>query len=109
MEALSNTNLFRRELKVRGKIGEPGQRDKLIYVGLMHQIREVRAAGYREDETAGSVINWMVLCPTLRGVLDTTPNLSLAHLLQFLEEHFNERSAENLCNLMTALVQSTDE
>ena len=45
----------------------------------------------------------------LRGVLETTPNLSLAVLPQFLEALFNERSAEDLHNTMTSLVQSTDE
>ena len=52
----------------------------------------------------------MVPSLKLRGVLETTPNLSLAQLLQFLEVHFlNERSAEDLCNAMTSLVQSDDE
>ena len=46
---------------------------------------------------------------TLTGILETTPNLSLAQLLQFLEGHFNEHSAEDKCNAMTSLVQSTDE
>ena len=72
----------------------------------MHQIRDTQAAGYKEDEIVSSVINCMVPSLTLRGVLETTPNLSLA---QFLEAHFNERSAEDLCNAMTSLVQSTDE
>ena len=33
----------------------------------------------------------------------------MAQLPQFLEAHFNERSAEDLCNAMTSLEQSTDE
>ena len=45
----------------------------------------------------------------LREGLEATPNLSLASLPQFLEAHFNERSAEDLCNTMTSLVQSTDK
>ena len=106
MEALSKTNMLRREFKVRGQIGEPGQRDKLTYVSLMHQIRDAQAAGYKEEEIVSSVINCMVPSLTLRGVLATTPNLSLA---QFLEAHFNERSAEDLCDAMTSLIRSTDE
>ena len=51
----------------------------------------------------------MVPSLTLTGVLETTPNLSLAQLLQFLGAYFNERSAEDLCIAMTSLVQSTDE
>ena len=75
MEALSKTNMLRREFKVRGQIGEPGQRDKLTYVSLMHQIRDAQAAGYKEEEIVSSVINCMVPSLTLRGVLQTTPNL----------------------------------
>ena len=75
----------------------------------MHQIRDAQAAGYKEDEIVSSIINCMVPSLTLRGVLETTPNLSLAQLLQFLEVHFNESSGEDLCNSMTSLVQSTDE
>ena len=75
----------------------------------MHQIRNAQATGYKEDRIVGSVINCMVLSLTLRGVLETTPNLSLAQLLQFLEAHSNERSAEDLYNAMTSLLQSTDE
>ena len=29
---------------------ETGERDKLIYVSLMYQIRDAQAAGYKEDE-----------------------------------------------------------
>ena len=75
----------------------------------MHQIRDPQAAGYKEDEIVSSIINFMVPSLTLRGVLETTPNLSLAQLLQFLEVHFSESSGEDLCNSMMSLVQSTDE
>ena len=68
MEALSKTNMLRREFKVRGQIGEPGQRDKLTYVSLIHQIRDAQVAGYKEEEIVSSVINCIVLSLTLRGV-----------------------------------------
>ena len=71
----------------------------------MHQIRDAQAAGYKEDEIVSSVTNCMVPRLTLRGVFETTLNLSLAQLLQFLEAHLNERrSAEDLCDAMTSLV-----
>ena len=109
MKALRKTNMLRWEFKVRRQKGEPGQRDKLTYVSLIHQIGDTQAAGYKEGEIVSSVINCMVPSLTLWGVLETTPNLSLAQLFQFLEAHFNERSAEDLCNAMTCLVQSADE
>ena len=34
---------------------------------------------------------------------------SVTSAVQFLEAHFNEGSAEDLCNTITSLVQSTDE
>ena len=34
---------------------------------------------------------------------------SVTSAVQFLEAHFNEGSAEDLCNAITSLVQSTDE
>lgn len=43
----------------------------------------------------GSVIRAMIPSLTLRGVLETTHDFSLAQLFQFLEEH-NESSAEDL-------------
>ena len=104
-EALSKISMVRRESKVRGEIGKPGPRD----VSLMHQMRDTQAAGYKKDEIVSSVINCMVPDLTLRGVLETTPSLSLAQLLQFFEIHFNKSSAGDLCNAMTSLVQSTDE
>ena len=46
MEALSKTNM----LKVSGKIGESGQRDKLTYVSLMHQIQDAQAAAIKKTK-----------------------------------------------------------
>ena len=44
----------------------------------------------------GSVIRAMIPSLTLRGVLETSHDLSLVQLFQFLEEHYNESSAEDL-------------
>ena len=41
----------------------------------MHQIRDAQAAGYKEDKIVSRVINCMVPSLTLRGVLETTPDL----------------------------------
>ena len=62
----------------------------------MHQIRDAQAAGYKIDEIVSSVINYVVPSLILRGVLETTPNLSFALLFQFLEDHFNKRSSESV-------------
>ena len=46
MEALSKTNM----LKVCGQTGEPGERDKLTYVSLMHQIQDAQTAAIKKTK-----------------------------------------------------------
>ena len=68
---------FRKELKIKGQIGEAGQKDKLTYFSLMHQIKQARLTGYTDQEVINVVISSMELDLALRTVLETTPNLTL--------------------------------
>ena len=68
---------LRKELKIRGEIGEAGQKDKLTYFSLMHQIKQARLTGYTDQEVINVVIISMELDLALRTVLETTPNLTL--------------------------------
>ena len=43
-------SLLTKELKIRGQVGEAGQKDKLTYVSLMHQIKQARLTGYTDQE-----------------------------------------------------------
>ena len=99
------TSLLRKELKIKGQTGESNQKDKLTYVSLMHQIDEGQEAGYEESEIVRSVIRAMIPSLTLRNVLESTPYLSLNQLLQYLEAHFDERNATDLCSKLTSMVQ----
>ena len=67
------TSLLRKELKIKGQIGEANQKDKLTNVSLMHQIDEAQEAGYEESETVNSVIRGMIPSLTLWNVLESTP------------------------------------
>ncbi|XP_038064187.1 uncharacterized protein LOC119735229 [Patiria miniata] len=40
-------SLMRREFKIFGQIGEPGQKDRLTFTSLAHQIETGREKGYR--------------------------------------------------------------
>ena len=71
---------LRKELKIRGQIGEAGQEHKLTYVSLMHQIKQARLTGYTDQEVINTVISSMVPGLTLRTVLETIPNLTLDRL-----------------------------
>ena len=93
-ELNQRTSLLRKELKIKGQIVEAHQIDKLI--SLIHQIKEAQEAGYDESEIVNSVIRAMSPSLTWRNGLETTSNLSLQHLLQFLESQFEEKSATDL-------------
>ena len=74
---------LRRELKIRGEIGEAGHTD--------------------------SVISSVVTSLTLSTALGTTLNLKLDRLTQFLEGHNDQKNAHDLCNAMTTMLQSPEE
>ena len=83
---------LKKELKIRDQIGKAGQKDELTYVSLMHQIKQPRLTGYTDQEVINAVISSMV--PGLTGtVLETTPNLTLDRLTQFLEAHYEQKNA----------------
>ena len=81
-----STSLLMKELKIKGQIGEANQKDKLTYVSHIHQIDEAQETGYEESEIVSSVIRAMIPSLALRNVLESTPNLSLNQLLQYLKE-----------------------
>ena len=93
---LKKTSLLRKEFRVKGSIGEAGQKEKLTYVSLMHQINEAKAAEYDQDEIVNGVIRAMVPCLTLRNVLETTTDLNLDRMLSFLEGYLEEKSTTDL-------------
>ena len=48
--------MLRKELKIKGQIGEENQKDKPTYVSLMHQIDEAKEAVYEQSETVSNVM-----------------------------------------------------
>lgn len=84
-------NPLRRNLKIRGTVREVGQKDKLIYVSWPHQVKQAKLIGYTGQETTNAVISSVSDSLTLRTVMETTSNLSLDRLEQFLEDHFQQK------------------
>ena len=50
-----NPSLLRREFKIFGQIGEPGQTEKLTFVSLTHQIDSGLRSGYKEKDIADAI------------------------------------------------------
>ena len=49
-------SILKREFKISGQIGKTGQRDKLTYVALTHQIGSRLIKGYQEHEVVEAII-----------------------------------------------------
>ena len=81
---LKKTSLIRKNFKIKGQIGEVGQRDKISFVSVMHQINEAKSSGYDEEDVINSVTRAMTPSLTLRNVLETIPHLSFTKLMQYL-------------------------
>ena len=68
---------FKRELKIIGQIGEPGQMDKLSFVSLARQIEGALQKGYKSQEVVDAVVRAINPGMRLRGYLEGLDSLTL--------------------------------
>ena len=99
----SEMSAFHKDFKIRGVIGEAGQKDKLSYVSLLKQIEEGKDKGYSDREFVNAVIKAITPGLYLRNILETTDNLTLDRLMKFLQLHFVERNTLDLSQHLTSL------
>jgi hypothetical protein len=85
-----NASFLRREFKISGQIGEPGQADKLTFVSRTHQIDSGLKRGYSENEIVDAVIRAISLHSSLRSYVETLKDLSLPKLRKILRVHYRE-------------------
>ena len=51
-----NGSMWRKDFKISGQIGEPGQKDRLTFSSLARQIESGLSKGYPESEVTDAVI-----------------------------------------------------
>ncbi|KAL3979220.1 hypothetical protein ACER0C_017770 [Sarotherodon galilaeus] len=98
-----------REFKISGQIGEPGQKDKLTFSSLAHQIEQGISKGVPEVEIVDAVIRAIAPGLQLRSYLEGKTNLTLPTLRRILRSHYQERGATELYKQLTSEVQSIKE
>ena len=108
-EDFSNSSFLRREFKISGQIGEPGQVDKLTFVSLTHQIDSGIKRGYKETEIVDAVIRAISLHSSLRSYVETLKDLSLPKLRKILRVHYREKSAPELYQNLATIFQEPKE
>ena len=87
--------MLRREFKISGQIGEPGQTEKLTFVSLM-QIDSGLKRDYQENETVDAVIRAISPHSSLRSYVETLSDLSQAKLRRILRVHYREKTASEV-------------
>lgn len=107
--APQNGSAWRKDFKISGLIGEPGQKDRLTFSSLARQIENGLSRGYTESEITDAVIRAMTPGLQLRSYLEGKENLTLPALRRILRAHYQERSATELYKQLTSEVQSGKE
>lgn len=100
---------WNREFKISGQIGEPGQKDKLTFSSLAHQIEQGINKGFPEIEIIDAVIRAIAPGLQLRSYLEGKINLTLPTLRRILRSHYQEKGATELYKQLTSEVQSNRE
>ena len=104
----ASESFLRREFKISGQIGEPGQTDKLTFVSLTHQIDSGLKRQY-ECEIVDAVIRAISLHSSLRSYVETLSNLSLPKLRKILRVRYREKSASELYQQLATIFQHAKE
>ena len=71
---------FKRELKITGQIGEPGQKDKLSFVSLARKIKGALQKGYKPLDVVDAVVRSISPGMRLRSFLEGLESLTLLRL-----------------------------
>lgn len=100
---------LRREFRISGQIGEGGQKDKLSYTSLIHQMEAGLRKGHSEEEVMEAVIRAVTPGLHLRDMLEIKSNLTLSILKTILKGHFREDSASDLYHKLLNISQDPRE
>ena len=87
---------MRREFKIKGSIGLPGQKDKLDFVTLVYQIECGLKKGYEDSDIVEAVVNAVSSDLPLKGVLVSKLDISLGSLRKILRSHYREQDANTM-------------
>ncbi|KAI3369332.1 hypothetical protein L3Q82_007465 [Scortum barcoo] len=100
---------IRREFRICGQIGEGGQRDKLSFTNLMHQIESGLRKGHGESEIIEAVIRAISPGLKLRDMLEIKTELTLPQLKTILKGHYKEDDTSDLYQKLINISQEPKE
>ena len=98
-----------KEFKINGKIGKPGQKDRLTFSSLIFQIFNGQKKGYSDSEICDAVVKSIDPDLALRTYLEGKEDLTLKSLSKILRTHFKEANATTLFNELSNAKQLPSE
>ncbi len=107
LEILSS--IAKRDLKIQGQIGAPGQPDKLSYLSVARQIEDAITKGFGRQAIVNAVTRATVSGLPLRGYLESRPEITLPQLRSVLRSHFKEGDALDSYQMLSAASQGQKE
>ena len=103
------SSALRRDFKISGQIGMPGQKEKLSFVSLIRQIENGLAKGYKESEIVEAIVKAISPGVQLRNYLETIPNLTLPKIRKIIRSHFMEKTSTELYQELATISQGPKE
>ena len=100
---------WKREFKLTGQIGEPGQKDKLTFSSVARQIEAGLRKGYPEEEVVEAVIRSISPGHRLRSYLEGRQHLQLDTLRRIIRSHYREKDATSLFHELSIASQTPKE
>ncbi|KAJ8021937.1 hypothetical protein HOLleu_39281 [Holothuria leucospilota] len=100
---------FRKDFKICGTIGELGQKDKLTFSSLIHQINAGKKKNYSDEEIVDAVIRAVSPSIKFRTYLEGRDDHTLATLRKLLRCNFREKDATELYQELCGLTQRANE
>ncbi|XP_078798076.1 uncharacterized protein LOC111946953 isoform X1 [Oryzias latipes] len=100
---------IRKEFRINGQIGERGQKDKLSYSNLIHQIDMGLKKNHSEADIIEAVVRAVSPGLSLRDMLEIKSDLTLSQLRTILRGHYKEDSSTDLYNCLINLTQECNE
>ncbi|KAJ8047844.1 hypothetical protein HOLleu_06955 [Holothuria leucospilota] len=100
---------WKKDFKIAGQIGEPGQKDRLSFASLARQIEAGVKKGFSHDDVTEAVIKAIVPGSRLRNYLEGRTTISLPELRSLLRAHFQEKEATTLFQELSTAFQGPKE
>ena len=98
-----------KEFKFDGQVGYPGEKGKLDFTGVMHNINMARKRRFPPEEICYAAIRAIVPGHPTRTYLEGEEDLSVDKVIAAFRSHFLQKDVTDIYSQMTHAVQGTGE